>query len=76
MRTAGFPCRSVGCDQVFPVLDQNSMDALRIASAARTTHELGTHDYHHVQLSTEAWPRPYQRTNKTPVLPGSGRERS
>ena len=29
------------------------MVSLQAASAARTEHELGRHDYHHVQLVTE-----------------------
>ncbi len=59
MRTAGFPCRLLGCDQVFRVADQKSMDELRAASAARTAHELSSHDYHHVTLANDPWPRPF-----------------
>lgn len=59
MRTAGFPCRLLGCDEVFQVQDQNSMDALHAASAVRTAHEESAHDYHHVKLSTDAFRTPY-----------------
>ena len=54
MRTGGFPCRLVGCYRSFAVADQNSMDALRAASAARTAHEIGDHDYHHVAMPEAA----------------------
>ena len=67
MRTAGFPCRLLGCDQVFTVLEQNSMEALRAASAARTEHEVASHAYHHVRLADEAWRTPYQRTTSRPA---------
>ena len=65
MRTGGFPCRWVGCDQAFPVMDQSSMESLRVASEARTAHEVADHDYHHVRLAEE---KPYSPTAriKTP----------
>ncbi|MDE3101830.1 MAG: hypothetical protein KGJ98_06285 [Chloroflexota bacterium] len=59
------PCRRVGCDEVFQVGDQNSMEALRAASAARDEHETATHDYHHMKLATERGYRPLPRT-RTP----------
>ena len=52
MRSGGFPCRA-GCEQAFQVADQNSLDALRAASADRTAHEFAAHDYHHVSLAEE-----------------------
>jgi len=64
MRTAGFPCRLLGCGEVFTVADQNSMEALHAASALRTEHEERAHDYHHVKLANESWRTPYQRTTK------------
>lgn len=70
MRTAGLPCRSVGCAEVFQVVDQKSMTCLQTASAARTAHELGRHDYHHVQLGTEL-PRAF-----TAVAPRRDRKRA
>ena len=60
MRTAGFPCRLLGCGEVFRVADQNSMSELHAASAARSAHEVSQHDYHHVQLSEGVWRTPYQ----------------
>lgn len=60
MRSAGFPCRLVGCDRAFAVSDQTSMEALKAASAARTAHEIQDHGYHHVRLSDER-PIPYGR---------------
>ena len=53
MRTGGFPCRLAGCDRAFQVLDQNSLDALKNASTARTEHEISDHGYHHVRLEEE-----------------------
>lgn len=70
MRQAGFPCRSGGCDEVFPVVDQSSMSSLRTASDARTAHELGSHDYHHVMLS-EPTRQPFQAVRPRP--PAAGR---
>ncbi len=57
MRSGGFPCRLAGCDRAFQVTDQNSLDALKSASEARTAHEIADHGYHHVRLDDE---RPYQ----------------
>lgn len=68
MRTAGFPCRSLGCDQVFQVLDQKSMVSLQTASAARTAHELGIHDYHHVELRSEPSRLPFQAVRPRPPV--------
>ena len=73
MRTAGFPCRRTGCDEVFHVVDQNSMTELHAASAARTAHEVTDHDYHHVPLSNGSWRSPYQvrsTRSKTETKPG------
>ena len=70
MRTGGFPCRLVGCDRSFQVLDQKSMDALARASSARTDHELADHDYHHVRLADERAYMPHQRTKPKPA-PGT-----
>jgi len=50
MRSGGFPCRYLGCDESFSVSDQTSMPALLAASARRTEHELSAHGYTHVQL--------------------------
>ena len=52
MRTGGFPCRA-GCERAFPVADQNSLDALRAASAERTAHEIADHQYHHIRIEEE-----------------------
>ena len=68
MKTAGFPCRMLGCDEVFQVADQKSMVALNAASAARNAHEVGAHDYRHVMLSNEPWPRPYRAKTPRPVV--------
>ncbi len=64
MRSAGFPCRWVGCDQAFQVADQSSMESLRRASDARSAHEVADHDYHHVSLAEE---RPYSPTARIKV---------
>ena len=53
MRTGGFPCRLIGCDRSFQVIDQKSMISLAAASTARTTHEVADHDYHHIRLADE-----------------------
>ncbi len=53
MRWGGFPCRFEGCTDTFPVSDQSSMAALRSASAARTSHEVTEHGYHHVRRDEE-----------------------
>lgn len=66
MRSAGFPCRCVGCDQAFHVADQSSMESLRRASAARTAHEVADHGYHHVPLAEE---RPYIPTARIKTKP-------
>ena len=67
MRTAGFPCRVLDCGQVFQVVDQRSMDALKAASAARTAHETAAHEYHHVSVATEPSYSPYQRSSVRPA---------
>jgi hypothetical protein len=68
MRTAGFPCRQQGCDQVFQVADQNSMPELHAASAARTAHEVAAHTYHHVSIRESTF-NPYQRAKTKPAIP-------
>jgi hypothetical protein len=73
MRTAGFPCRLLGCDQVFQVADQNSMAELHAASAARSEHEVKDHAYHHVKLSDGSWRTPYQIRKPRPAGPAQGR---
>ena len=50
MKSGGFPCRFAGCDVRFQVLDQSSMQSLLGASEQRTTHEITTHNYHHVKI--------------------------
>jgi len=65
MRSGGFPCRQAGCDRSFSVADQNSMQALSVASSERTAHEIDAHGYHHVQLSEQRPFSPNQRI-KTP----------
>ena len=67
MRTAGFPCRLLGCDRAFQVVDQRSMTALAAASAARTEHEVSVHDYHHVRIADELSYKAFQRTKQKPV---------
>jgi hypothetical protein len=62
MRSAGFPCRIVGCERAFQVTDQTSMDALKAASALRTAHEVEDHNYHHVPLSDVRPVSPYLRS--------------
>ena len=61
MRSGGFPCRLAGCDRAFQVLDQNSLDALKTASSARTEHEIADHGYHHIRLEDERAYMPHQR---------------
>ena len=61
MRSGGFPCRLAGCDRAFQVLDQNSLDALKTASSARTEHEIADHGYHHIRLEDERASMPHQR---------------
>lgn len=67
MRTGGFPCRLVGCDRAFQVVDQRSMVSLKAASGARTDHEIGAHDYHHVRLADEPSYMSYQRAKQKPA---------
>ena len=67
MRTAGFPCRLLGCGQAFQVVDQKSMSALTAASAARSAHEISDHDYHHVRIRDEPRYSAYQRTTQRPA---------
>jgi hypothetical protein len=52
---------------VFQVVDQNSMTALAAASAARTTHEVTDHDYHHVRLADEHAYMPHPRSRQKPA---------
>lgn len=66
MRTAGFPCRLLGCDRAFQVVDQKSMDALKAASAARSDHEVSAHGYHHVSIANEPSYKAFQRTTQKP----------
>jgi hypothetical protein len=75
MRTSGFPCRLLGCDQVFHVADQNSMAELHTASAARSAHEVSAHGYHHVQLTDAPWRSPYQGKKPRPIADAGPSER-
>lgn len=61
MRSGGFPCRLAGCDRAFPVIDQNSLDALKAASTLRTEHEIADHGYHHIRIEEEHAYMPHQR---------------
>jgi hypothetical protein len=70
VRSGGFPCRLAGCDRAFQVIDQNSIDALKAASAARTAHEIADHDYHHVRMDEERPFMPYMRIKQP--KPGAG----
>ena len=65
----------LGCDEVFKVADQKSMVELQAASAARTAHELGSHDYRHVMLTNEPWPRPYRAKAPRPTAVADTSER-
>ncbi len=67
MRSAGFPCRMVGCDRAFQVTDQTSMAALKAASAARVAHEIADHDYRHIPLAESPAPTPYMRSKSKGV---------
>jgi hypothetical protein len=67
MRTAGFPCRLLGCARAFQVVDQKSMLALTAASALRSEHEVSAHDYHHVRNPDEPRYSAYQRTTQRPT---------
>jgi hypothetical protein len=67
MRTGGFPCRLIGCTESFQVRDQKSMVSLQQASAARTDHEVASHDYHHVRLPDEQPFSPTRRTTPKPT---------
>lgn len=64
MRTGGFPCRLVGCDRTFQVIDQKSMDSLKTASAARSVHEVADHSYHHVSLPDQKAYMPHQQVRR------------
>jgi len=66
MRTGGFPCRTAGCERSFQVVDQRSMDALRLASEERTAHEIAVHNYQHIRLADEPSFRPGASTAKRP----------
>jgi hypothetical protein len=68
MRTAGFPCRLLGCARAFQVVDQKSMVALNAASALRSEHEVSAHDYHHVRIANEPSYSPYQRPRPKPPV--------
>jgi hypothetical protein len=70
MRSGGFPCRLGGCDRAFQVMDQNSLDALKAASAARTEHEIADHGYHHVRMDEERAFMPYVRIKQPKPEPG------
>ena len=61
MRSGGFPCRNAGCDRAFQVSDQNSLDALKAASTARTDHEIAEHGYHHIRMEEERAYMPHAR---------------
>jgi hypothetical protein len=62
MRSGGFPCRaSQRCAHAFAVRDQNSMDSLQAASAARAAHEIREHGYYHVALAEQVRYTPLQR---------------
>ncbi len=67
MRTAGFPCRRLGCELAFQVVDQRSMAALNAASALRSEHEVSAHGYHHVRIVSEPSYTPYQRSKVKPA---------
>jgi len=69
MRTAGFPCRLLGCERAFQVIDQRSMDALKAASSARSDHEVNAHGYHHLRLPDEPSYTSYQRAKQKPAPP-------
>lgn len=66
MRTGGFPCRLLGCERAFQVVDQRSMEALKAASSARSDHEISAHGYHHVRLPDEPSYMSYQRAKQKP----------
>lgn len=67
MRTGGFPCRLLGCDRVFQVIDQKSMAALNTASGARTDHEVSAHGYHHIRPRDEPSYMAFQRSKPRPA---------
>jgi len=67
MRTGGLPCRTVGCDQSFQVLDQGSMESLKAAGAARNEHEVAIHSYNHVKLADESGYMPRQGVRRKPA---------
>ncbi len=66
VRTAGFPCRPAGCRRTFAVADQSSMEALMIASAARSAHEIADHGYQHVPMNEEPVRSPYAMARPMP----------
>jgi hypothetical protein len=69
MRSGGFPCRAIQpCDHAFPVRDQNSMDALQAASAARSAHEIRDHGYHHTELPEQVQYNPMQRAVRPKLI--------
>jgi len=43
------------------VSDQNSLDALKAASTARTDHEIAEHGYHHIRMEEERAYMPHAR---------------
>lgn len=68
VRRGGFPCRLLGCERAFQVLDQRSMDSLKAASAERSDHEVRAHGYHHVRLDEgKTAYMPYQRGKPRPA---------
>ncbi len=71
MRTAGFPCRLLGCERTFQVVDKKSMDALKAASVLRSEHEVAAHSYHHVRLADERSYMSFQRAKPKPPPPKS-----
>lgn len=62
MRQSGFPCRFGGCERVFHVADQRSMEALHAGSAARTAHEIAEHGYHHQPAPEVRYVPPFLRS--------------
>jgi len=57
----------VGCLRTFQVVDQKSMDSLKNASLARSSHEVSDHDYHHISMESERAYIPFQRSKPKPV---------
>jgi hypothetical protein len=57
----------VGCLRTFQVVDQKSMDSLKNASLARSSHEVSDHDYHHISMESERAYIPFQRSKPKPA---------